>query len=175
MSEIYDEENPIEVHGGVVDLSNVPEPKEQNPVIPPAIDINLRIKSIKPRTFNEGALKKLNIMFQLVDGLEEGKYQNACFWSNGDFFEQFIYWADLDIKTSQWYQEGNHLAAMKGLAQAAQIDLKQGIDEMMGELKGKVVVATVKQVNKTKLNEAGEEVVVDGAFDNVAFNFKVAE
>jgi len=175
MAYIHDEdgETPIEVHGGVVDLSQAPEPKEQNPVIPPVSITRLRIKSIKPRKFDSDNLAKLNIMFQLVDGLEEGKYQNACFWSNGDFFEQFIYYANLEVKTSDWYKNGEHLAAMTGLAKAAQITLTQGIDEMITELQGKEVMASIKQVSKTIMVDGEEKDT--GEFENVAFNFKVAD
>ncbi len=61
MEEIRDD-NPIEVYGGTVNLTDVPDAKNENVLIPPVANVRLRIKSVKVREMADGALKKLNIM-----------------------------------------------------------------------------------------------------------------
>jgi len=172
IDEIQDD-NPIEVHGGVVDLSKAPD-EQTATLIPPIPNVNLRIKSIKARESKDQTLKKLNIMFQLVDGIdEEGKLRNATFWSNGNFFDQFWFYADTNVKTSPFYAEGKHLSRLKSLAKATGIELTMGIDEMITELNGKELVGTVTQKSKTTRDEDGNDVET-GELENVVTNIKAS-
>ena len=173
------EEAPFNVNGDVIDLTSMDDvPDQSSKVLLPATNnVHLRIADVKVRSLSDGALKKLDIQWELVFGIEvdgEIKYQGKKFYQNGTFFDNLWFFADPAKYNSKYWTERKYLTNIKALGKAVGLTSIDP-DNLDGCLKGKEVMATVAQAEIQKQDESTGDYVGTGEFDNYAKYFKPVE
>lgn len=160
------------VNGDKITMDEMDKIKfDENLVIPPASNVKLRIKKAEIRGNGKDGepvtKKKLNILWQLVNGIEvngEIKYKNATFFQNGAEFNQFVIWADPTVHTKPYWIEKKYLKPLKDLIKALGLSAFDP-DTLETDLVGKEILGTIKQSDITKKNDDGIYVAT-GDFNN---------
>ena len=111
------------INGDKITLDEMEKIKfDENLVIPPASNVRLRIKKAEIRNANRDGepvtKKKLNILWQIVDGIDVNgtvKFKGATFFQNGAEFNQYVIWADPNVHTKPYWIERKYLKPLKEL------------------------------------------------------------
>ena len=172
------EDTPFNVNGNVIDLTNMDDVPDQSSkvLLPPANGARLRIAEAKVRSLSEGKLKKIDLQWELVEGIEvagEMKYAGKRFYQNGNFFDSVFYYADTSHYISDHWTSRKYLANLKALGKCLGLESIDP-DNLDGCLKGQEIMGTVAQVACEVKAEDGSY-VKDGTFDNCVRYFKPVE
>ena len=141
-----------------VEVGNLGDIKEEGrPLIPPTKDVKLIIKRVSPGSSKakeeegipEGSYRWLNVGFQLVDGIAEGKFKNM--YVNSDMI---CYFAD-----PSYYPKS--LGEHKGLFFGKLADLQKATgtigqridDSFITSIVNKIVLGNIEQVKGKKSGE----------------------
>lgn len=143
--------------------------------IPVTKDVVLMIRDVKLKEVSNGALKKLDILWQVVDGIDsDGTFKNATFWNRPPFFDTFF----VDVKVgennkyvSEFWKSGKYKSAFKVLFNALDLDEFDMLNPK-ASMGGKKIVGTIAQEPNTTYNDATGEEETDGTFNNYVKHIK---
>jgi len=194
--ESYEEkatEDGFSVNGEKITLEEMEGIKfNEGTVIPPAANVRLRIKKAELRgNGRDGSpvtKKKVNILWQLVDGIDvdgEIKYKNATFFQNGAEFNQFVVWADPSVHKSDYWVERKFLKPLKELIKALGLSAFDP-DNVKGDFEGKELIGSITQSDITapkkdasgnpELTTEGKKIYIPtGEFNNFVDKMRKAE
>lgn len=134
-------------------LEDVQETKQ---LIPAAKNVKLLIKKAESRSSKDNAYRWLNLQLQLVDGIDEkGSYKNKV------VFGKVCYYADMvKYAGKEYFDKKQHLLELKRLLKALGYDLANVKlnEQLLNELKGKMVMGDILQTKPTDDYDSDNEV-----------------
>lgn len=145
----------------VEDLTNV---KDERPLLPTTTNVKLEIKALKPGASEDNKYRWITPRFALVDGLgADGKYKNMnVFGENICYFADSVKYIEESTKpkSKEFFVKKGHLIALKFLLLACNkpvVGTKIN-DELLNELVGTQLIATIKQYQNSFTAKDGTEV-----------------
>lgn len=170
----------------VGDLSDV---KEIRQIVPIAQGVKFRIANAKVITDQKRGsvelptLKSLGLELRIVDGIPvqdpdsnevEMKYKNKPLFTG---LMDLCFWADPEVKTSQWYKNRQHLVGFKKFLQALGFELA-GVrvnDAFLSMLKDLEIAADIRHREETAWDETKGEYIAIGTYKEQLVNWRKAE
>lgn len=176
-NEVGGEEVPIEVNEPSVigDLSDL---KDSRAVVPTTSNVKLKIDKVSIQVSDDKAVEKLNVLWSVVDGIPVGdtmRFKGFKFFQGGEYTKDSIFTKiNTETKNTDWWKDKKRFLNLKNLLVACELPIDNVVvnDDLLEQLKGKVVLGNVYQHAKQKINENGEYVNT-GEFDNAVRYFKV--
>ena len=154
-----------------VEYGDLTEVRETRVVIPPTQNVRVRIARATVRNSQDGAVKRIALQVNLVDGIDvEGKFRNKAVFADID------YWADLAVKTTDWYKNKQYLIAFKQLLGALGYPLTGGKvnDEFLSGLVGRELLVNIQVEKETVFDTATGQREDTGGFRNRLRGWKAA-
>lgn len=174
---------PFEVVDEVV-ITDLADVKESRPVLPVTPNVLFTINKVslvegtlikgEKSASNPVITKSLNIELRLVEGILDAE-SGEMKYVNFPLFTRLFVWADLNVKTSNWWKAKQHLVGFKQLCMALGINLAEVRinDEWLSSLLGRQVRANILvKPEQIKSPETGEYVNVPDSFVNEVKFFK---
>jgi len=160
---------------GVISLDDMADVPAQsgNVLLPPAHNVVLRIVKAENKTIADGNLKKIDLQWEIVDGIEvdgEMKFIGKKFFQNGDMFDNVFYFVNLNAYPSKFWSSGKFKTNLKALMLATGV-VSFDSESISESFVGHEILGSIAQVPNQTKDESGEY-VDDGTFSNCVKYFK---
>ncbi len=143
---------------GECEIGDLSDVKQEKILIPPTKAAKLEIKKASIKLNADETYRRINVALALVDGITDAEGNTK--YKGKTVFVSPCYYADPNKYTKDWFKKRQHLVELKNFLKAVDIDISnvKVNDELLNELRGKIVVGDVEQVANNYTAKDGTKV-----------------